>query len=111
MDALGVTITAVGAALFLAVVIERVTEAFVAPFVPERYSAYIPFGTLGLGLLGAFAFGVDVVTPTFEALGASPPYAVAGQVLTGILAGGGSNLIHDLWPGSAARESVRPALK
>lgn len=74
MDALGVTISAVGAALFLAVVIERVTEAFVAPFVPERFSAYIPFGTLGLGLLGAFAFGVDVVTPTFEALGASTPY-------------------------------------
>jgi len=111
VDALGITLTAVGAALFLAVVIERVTEAFVAPFVPERYSAYIPFGTLCFGWLGALAFGIDVVTPTFEALGASTPYPVAGQVLTGILAGGGSNLVHDLWPGSAARESTRPALE
>ena len=101
---------AVIAAGFLGFALERIMEVFVTPVVPEQYQKYTIYGTLALGILGAVAFGLDAVTPTLESMGWDPTGAMtdwAGTLLTGVIIGGGSNLIHDLWPGSSARNGER----
>lgn len=87
------------AALFLALILERITELFIVPFVPDQFKPYVPFGTLVLGLGFSLVFAVDIVTPVLESLGTVNSASWAGTVLTGVLIGGGSNLLHDIWPG------------
>lgn len=89
-------------ALFLAMAIERTVENLVAPVVPDSYSEWLRYAALGLGLGAAFAFGVDLVTPGLEAAGIAPAVPWAGKVLTGVALGGGSNLVHDWWPGDGS---------
>lgn len=94
---------AAAGAAFLALVLERLIEYLVAPVLPTDWHDLIPYVSAALGVAGAFAFQVDVISPTMEAFGADPLTAWAGYLTTGLLIGGGSNLIHDLWPGSEAR--------
>jgi protein-S-isoprenylcysteine O-methyltransferase Ste14 len=91
-------VSAVAAALFLAFVLERLIEHFVKPVLPEKFAWAVPYLALVVGILFAFAFGVDAVTPTLEQFGTKPIMAWAGVLLTGMIIGGGSNLIHDIWP-------------
>ena len=46
----------------------------------------------------ALGFQVDAISPTLEQFGAIPLAPWVGMVVTGIVIGGGGNLIHDLWP-------------
>lgn len=93
-------ITAVLAfAVFLATVNERLVEQFLKP-VLERVGLITWTGQVSLftGLLISVAFGIDLFTPAAEALGITLAVPWAGAVLTGLLVGGGSNFIHDVWP-------------
>lgn len=85
-------------ALFLAVAIERTIENLVAPVVPDEYAVSLRYAALVLGLVAAFGFGVDLITPGLESAGIVPAVPWAGKALTGIALGGGSNLVHDWWP-------------
>lgn len=91
-------------ASFLALVVERLIELLVKPALPEVGRKYISHTAVLLGILIALAFGVDLITPLAAGLGLSVPYPVAGAALTGAIIGSGSNLLHDLWPGSTARK-------
>ena len=93
------TTTALGAALFMALVLERLIELLVKPPLPEHLAPIVPYISAALGLVAALAFGIDLVTPTLEGFGVVPAVSWAGKVITGLVLGGGSNLIHDLWPG------------
>lgn len=87
------------AALFMALVLERLVELLVKPLIPDNLAQVTPYLTGGLGVLAAFAFSIDLITPTLEAFDVTPAVSWAGTLLTGLVLGGGSNLIHDLWPG------------
>jgi len=100
MDTVGLSFAA--AAVF-ALVIERITEVLVDPLVPDDYKKWTILPTLALGLLGAFAFGLDFVGPLMESLGQEEVMTWVGTGITGLAIGGGSNLVHDLWPGSRKR--------
>lgn len=86
-------------ASFLALLVERMVELLVKPVMPKAGVKYIPHTAVGLGILIALAFGVDLLTPLATGLGLAVPYRIAGAALTGAVIGGGSNLLHDLWPG------------
>ncbi len=90
---------AFGAAVFMAVIIERVIEYLVKPPLPEKYHKVIPYVSAGLGVLVAFGIGLDVVSPVLETFGIIPRIDWIGEFFTGLLFGGGANLIHDIWPG------------
>lgn len=106
---------AVAIAAFLALILERITEAFVSPIYSvlqkfltgeaSKEQPYMVYVTLALGVLIAYAFSVDAVTPTLTSLGQEIPARLsgAGWLLTGVIMGGGSNFLHDIWPGSSAR--------
>ena len=105
----------VAIAAFVALVIERLLEVFGSPIYSaiEKFltgevsenQPYMVYVGLVLGLLLAYAFSIDAITPTLESLGQTFPANAgwAGWVVTGLVMGGGSNLIHDLWPGSSAK--------
>ena len=93
-------------ALLLALVNERINELLTKKAL--RYDQYddqhwtrqaMPFIAMATGLLIGIPFQVDIVTPLAIEAGAAPLWgAWPGVVLTAVLVGGGSNLIHDLWP-------------
>lgn len=88
-------------ALFLATVNERLVEKFLKPVLQkggrESWTGQV---ALLSGLLMSVAFGIDLFTPAAEALGISLAVPWTGVLLTGLLVGGGSNFIHDVWPGT-----------
>lgn len=92
-------VSVLGAALFMALVLERLIELLVKPSLPENLAPAVPYIAAVLGLLVAFGFAIDLITPTLEQFGVTPAVSWAGKVITGLILGGGSNLIHDLWPG------------
>lgn len=83
----------------IALVIERLVEHFASPLL-ERFGGkwLLPYVGLILGLLVGLGFGIDLFTPLAESVGLQPSVPWAGLVLSGLLIGGGSNLIHDLYP-------------
>ncbi|MBU0491322.1 MAG: hypothetical protein KKA73_13575 [Chloroflexi bacterium] len=109
-------------AVLLAIIIERLIEALVAPWLPGVVAAAVArvapdadgarvgswsllaTGILG-GLLAAFGFQVDLISPLAVAAGAAINPAL-GMALTGLLIGGGSNLVHDVF--GMARRFQRP---
>lgn len=93
------TVAVLGAGIFIALVIERLVELLVKPALPEQAQPAVPYVAAGLGLLAAFGFSIDLITPTLAQFGITPSVSWAGKVVTGLLVGGGSNLLHDLWPG------------
>lgn len=87
-------------ASFLSLVTERIVEQFVAPLV-DRYPNIkwiLPYIALLMGSLVTAAFGVDLFTPLAESLGLVPVSKSVGLVLSGLVVGGGSSFLHDLWP-------------
>jgi len=100
MDTVGLSFAA---AIAFAVIVERISEVLVDSLIPEEHKKWTIVPTAGLGILGAFAFGLDVIGPIMEQLGQKEVMAWVGQGLTGLAIGGGSNLVHDLWPGSRKR--------
>lgn len=94
-------------ASFLALLVERLVELLVKPAMPYAWRKYIPHTAVAIGALIALAFGVDLLTPLAVGLGLAVPYPLAGAALTGAVIGGGSNLLHDLWPGSTARSGEK----
>ena len=100
---LDISVAVIAVGLFLALVLERLFELYVKPPIPERFKWVVPYlaGLAGLGL--AFVFSIDLMTPVLEAAGITPAADWLGRVLTGLAIGGGSNLVHELWP-TAKRE-------
>lgn len=87
-------------AVLLATINERLIEQFVGPAL-NRVGAGDWTGQVALFTGMALAFGIDLFTPAAEALGMTLNAPWAGMALTGLLIGGGSNFIHDVWPTSA----------
>ena len=94
------TIAVFGAGVFIALVIERLVELLIKPVLPESAKVAVPYIAGVLGLLAAFGFSIDLITPTLAQFDIVPSVSWAGKVVTGLLVGGGSNLLHDLWPTS-----------
>lgn len=90
-------------ASFLALVLERITELLIKPPLTSlkngRFLWLIPYLASALGILTAVSFGVDLAEPIATALGLKVAWPIFGEILTGLVIGGGSNLIHDVWPG------------
>lgn len=97
MDAFGNMLAAVTS---LAVVLERLVEYLVKPPLPEKYYPFIPYLAAFAGLGIAFGFSLDLITPLLAQFEVVPAVDQMGEVVTGLLIGGGSNLLHDLWPQS-----------
>jgi len=96
-------------ALLLAGVLERLVQILVKPVVAgiakvisgdiaATGSGMIPIIAGGLGVGIAFAFNIDLIGPTLESFGHASPTTDAGLLLTGFIIGGGSHLVHDIWP-------------
>jgi len=96
------TIAVLGAGVFMALVLERLVELLVKPALPEAAKPAVPYISAVAGLLLAFGFAIDLITPTLAQFGVVPAVDWAGKVVTGLLLGGGSNLVHDLWPSKMA---------
>lgn len=77
----------------LAIIIETITENLKNAIPKFGESKWVVMAsTLGLGILLAFVCGADILAVT--GLAEHIPYV--GTVLTGILLGGGSNVVYDL---------------
>lgn len=99
LEALSLVMSVLLFALLLAYVCERLVEFFVKP-VLERYKLdfWTPYAALLFGAAISVAFGVDLFSPIAAHLGITLLAPWAGLALTAILVGGGSHLIHDVWP-------------
>lgn len=102
MELVGIT-TPLALAFFLALSVERVIEWFLKPLLDkiqdETYRTLaIRLLTLLFGGVVAFGFGLDLVTPLVQAAGIAPQWPVLGPIVTAVIVGGGSTLLHDLWP-------------
>ncbi len=111
---LGFAATALTVASFLAVLVERLVEHYFGPLAEALYGAIIkqlgrpglvetskvlPYVSGALGLALCLFFKVDLVGLALTALGWETPNTWAGEALTGLLVGGGANLVNDIWPG------------
>lgn len=56
-------------------------------------SEYIPLISVFLGIAMVLIFNIDFVALTY-----SLTPTIGGKIISGILIGGGANLIHDVWP-------------
>lgn len=89
-------------AAFLALVNERLIEAFIAPLAERGgWNYLLPYVSLVTGALISLGFGLDLFGPIAADLSITMVASWAGYVLTAAVVGGGSNLLHDLWPDSA----------
>lgn len=82
-------------ALFLSTANEKLVGLFDALWdkIPvKNVKAYVSFIT---GALISFLFQIDLVSPMMPT---TPLYPWAGVLLTALIIGRGSNLVHDLWP-------------
>lgn len=110
---LGFAATALTAAGFLAVLVERLVEHYFGPLTEALYgvmakaaghpavvtSKALPYVSGALGLALCLFFKVDLVGLALTALGWETPNTWGGEALTGLLVGGGANLVNDIWPG------------
>lgn len=84
--------------LYLVVAIERITEIVLGQLFDQieklqPYKWTLMYAAMVLGIVAAFTFDLDVLTLLGNDV------SVLGQVLTGLIIGGGSNFLHDLLPG------------
>ncbi len=104
--------------VFLALVVERLVELFLGPsthilvFVLEEINNgkvilpthkelvgwFLSVAVLIFGLTLSVAFNIDIFTPLAESVGLEPISNQAGLIMTGLVLGGGSSFLHDLWP-------------
>ena len=97
------TVQVFGAVVFMAVVVERLLQVYVRPIAArivgdDITSLVMPIvSSLGSVAL-ALTLGLDVISPILGSFGVAVDSVIVGQVLTGLLVGGGSNLLHDIWP-------------
>lgn len=102
VEALGLVIQILLFAVFLATVVERLVEQFINPPLKRLgWEAYTPYPALALGCLISVLFNIDLFTPVAEAIGLQPLTNWAGLVLTGLLVGAGSDVLHQVWPAKA----------
>jgi hypothetical protein len=95
MSTLAITAEVLVAALFLSTANEKLVGLFdkVWEKIPiENVKAYVSFIT---GALISFLFQIDLVSPMIPT---TPLYPWAGALLSALIVGRGSNLIHDLYP-------------
>lgn len=87
------------AATFLAVIAERLVEAFIRP-------VFVKFGwdTFALLYIGLVVGGVIGWLSTLNVFGGYIPNELAGRILTSIVIGGGSNLVHNLFAAKPKEE-------
>lgn len=105
MELVGIT-TALGLAFFLALAVERIIEYFfkqpIDKIADETYRTLaLRLLTLLFGGLVAFGLGLDLITPLALAAGVIIRWPFLPAILTAVIVGGGSTLLHDLWPGQA----------
>lgn len=87
--------------LFFTVLIERTTElVFGTPFEKveqlQPYKWLLMYVAVAVGVGAAFVFQLDLIA---HVTGISrEPF---GFIFTGVACGGGSNLLHQVWPGAA----------
>lgn len=108
MELVGIT-TPLALAFFLALAVERLIEWFLKPalvkIADETYRTLATrLITLLLGGLVAFGLGIDLITPLAQAAGVVMRWPILPSVLTAVIVGGGSTLLHDLWPGSGSQK-------
>lgn len=88
-------------AVFLATVNERLVEFFFKPALSAAgLGSATPYVALLLGALISVGFGIDLFTPIVEGMGFTLAVDWAGLALSALAVGGGSNLLHDVWPES-----------
>lgn len=93
-------------ASLLALTNERIIEHGVKPLMVRlRIDAYVGQVAMATGTGIAFLFWVDLYAPLARAIGMTPLVPWAGVLLTGLVIGGGSNLLNDLWPVKTATTS------
>ena len=105
MELVGIT-TPIALAFFLALAVERLIEWFLKPalakIADETYRTLATrLITLLFGGVVAFGLGLDLVTPLAEAAGVVLRWPLLPPILTAVIVGGGSTLLHDLWPNKA----------
>ena len=84
----------------LAFVVERLVEHFVKPLLDmQGWHVATPYVALALGLAFSLLFRIDLFTPLAVAVGLQPLTPWAGLTLSGLVVGGGSNFLSDIWPG------------
>ena len=92
---------AVATALALAGLINRIVAMAVTPIFDARKwdKTYILYVAIGLGVLAAFAFSVNILT--------APVNPYVGTVVTGVLMGGGASWIHDLTDNQPSQQPAK----
>lgn len=100
-------------ALFLAMSVEKFIQIVVKPLTAplfesvgldaEKTALVIQWISFLLGTLVAFGFGLDLFGPMAAAVELAPA-AWLTRLCTALVVGGGSNLIHDLWPQNVVLE-------
>lgn len=85
-----------------AVIVERVVEFFVKPRLPEKYKGLTVYVAIVLGLLLALNYGLDAMVP----LGFSASVTWLGKLLTGVIIGGGTTFVHDLFAQAEAKKQA-----
>lgn len=88
--------------LFLAFLVESLVEfvlgvAFDKVPVLQGHKWVLQYVALGVGIVLAFAYNLDLVAQMAAVLKLPLSVSVAGKVLTGMAIGRGSNYINDIW--------------
>lgn len=78
----------------LAFINERLVEHLLSPIAALK--GYLLYVSMLTGVVLGVTTGVDVVSPVFAQFGAEPPVHLVAVVLTAILIGGGSQVLHDV---------------
>lgn len=74
----------------LAMLIERFVELFIKPI--EKIKPFVAYIAIVLGIAVSLAYGIDI--PAMAGLTAG--YVWVGQVISGIIIGGGSNYVNEV---------------
>jgi hypothetical protein len=91
---------------------ERLNELLILPIM-ERFGlkAYNAYAAVVVGTVLGVVFGIDFMTPLAELFGVVLNAPIAGLIVSGIIIGAGSNLLHDIVGGwSGGRSGNKPTL-
>lgn len=96
------TIAILGVAVFLAFLVESTVEYLLGTPMDKvqkltPYKWLLMYAAMGVGLLGAFVYKLDLIAQLGQSLGTPIQSTTLGIVLTGIAIGRGGNFISDLW--------------